>query len=176
MELIYINKGQGTRFPNKYYECEDCIKIKVYNNKDIQFFKVDKEDIDKAKVCNWKLVKSGRTYYAMNSIHGQLHRLIIPCTGKEVDHINGDGKDNRKINLRAVSHLENARNVHFSKKLGLRNIEIDKYSVRVFWKDFDKKQKSKRFSINKLGFEQALCLAKEFRNFIDRTIYKKTNI
>src|SRR6188768_2615460 len=29
---------------------------------------------------------------------------------KEIDHINGNGKDNRLINLREVTHLENKKN------------------------------------------------------------------
>jgi len=41
-----------------------------------------------------------------------LHRFITKCPpDKEVDHINGDGLDNRRINLRICSHAENHRNL-----------------------------------------------------------------
>lgn len=37
-----------------------------------------------------------------------LHRLILnPRKGEECDHINGDGLDNRRQNLRLVTHSEN---------------------------------------------------------------------
>ena len=40
-----------------------------------------------------------------------LHRFIMePPKGKVVDHINGDGRDNRKENLRICTHAENMRN------------------------------------------------------------------
>jgi hypothetical protein len=40
-----------------------------------------------------------------------MHRLVASISGKiEVDHINGDGLDNRKCNLRAATHAQNMYN------------------------------------------------------------------
>jgi hypothetical protein len=44
------------------------------------------------------------------SMHRQLLGLV-PGDGLEVDHINGDGLDNRRENLRACSRAENMQNV-----------------------------------------------------------------
>lgn len=58
-------------------------------------------------------------FYATTSIKGKtvyMHRLIVnPPKGKEVDHINRNSLDNRRENLRAVTHLvENMRNGKFA--------------------------------------------------------------
>lgn len=37
-----------------------------------------------------------------------LHRLL--CDGEEIDHINGNPSDNRRQNLRAVTHKQNLQN------------------------------------------------------------------
>lgn len=39
-----------------------------------------------------------------------MHRLVLnPPSDKDIDHINSDGLDNQKINLRVCSRAENAR-------------------------------------------------------------------
>ena len=83
---------------------------------------VDDEDYEKVSKYKWYCAKVVRVndepvYYAVKSIwkKGKLrmHRLIMKPTGnKVVDHINGDGLDNRKSNLRLCLNNENLMNRH----------------------------------------------------------------
>lgn len=73
-----------------------------------------------------------------------MHRLIMECSkGDEVDHINGNGLDNRKENLRLCSHKENMYNMKTRKdnKSGYRGVSWEKKRqcwVAMIW--WDKKQ------------------------------------
>jgi hypothetical protein len=69
-----------------------------------------------------------------------LHRFIADAPrGKVVDHINGDGRDNRKENLRICTHAENVRNCNTPPrgKVGYYGVKrsppesVKKYSVGI---------------------------------------------
>ncbi len=58
-----------------------------------------------------------------------MHRIIMnPTTGMEIDHINGDGLDNRKCNLRVCTREENSRNRKLSSinTTGFHGVSISK--------------------------------------------------
>ena len=79
---------------------------------------VDAEDFDRFKKYKWHISKSSRTFYASRNknrkiCHKELymHRLIINVPpGMFVDHINHNGLDNRRKNLRLCTAQQNARN------------------------------------------------------------------
>lgn len=72
---------------------------------------IDVEDIDKVKNFRW-YARGGR--YACNydgATTTYMHHSILPKKkGMHLDHKNGDGLDNRKINLRYATVAENGRN------------------------------------------------------------------
>lgn len=75
--------------------------------------KVDDKDFELLNKIQWSVTgKKGRnTLYATGRLEGKLvymHRLIMKSPeGKQVDHINSDGLDNRRDNLRIASHVQN---------------------------------------------------------------------
>lgn len=85
---------------------------------------VDIEDFEVLSKQKWYAVKSGKTFYAAFSKRKRkpdgtwggdqikMHNLILPpAKSLEVDHINGDGLDNRRTNLRLATHSQNIINV-----------------------------------------------------------------
>lgn len=84
---------------------------------------VDDADLPIIAAFKWWANRDHRTHYARASIYlgrfnGKcrfrrlvMHRLILDApAGTQVDHINGDGLDNRRANLRLAGAHENAWN------------------------------------------------------------------
>lgn len=81
---------------------------------------IDDEDLEEVSRHRWLYFKNGKNIYARRSIkvepgtpgkwkHELLHTFL---TGWPlVDHINHNGLDNRRINLRAATNAENRRNM-----------------------------------------------------------------
>lgn len=75
----------------------------------------------------------------------QMHRELLNFpSNKEVDHINGNTLDNRKINLRPCTHAENLRNSKLNKRnktgfRGVRNIKGIWYArIKFNGKEYNK--------------------------------------
>ena len=87
------------------------------------YAKVDPEDFYELIKYKWHAHRSSRTYYA-NRVEitkkqrkcVSMHRFVMSEALKgygvemQVDHINGDGLDNRKANLRLATAAQNSRN------------------------------------------------------------------
>jgi len=85
---------------------------------------IDASDVPLVNQWNWNALiatdRSGalRTVYAVcNALRSGkadrllMHRVISQAPdGRYVDHINGDGMDNRRINLRIATQAQNSRN------------------------------------------------------------------
>ena len=85
-----------------------------------KFALVDDVDFDWLNQWKWYAHKDRNTFYAMRAVRVglkwktfQIHRLILGLDfgdKRQGDHINGDGLDNRRSNLRIATHAQNQRN------------------------------------------------------------------
>ena len=79
---------------------------------------VDDDMYEYLNQWKWHAIKGKRTFYAVrNEKSGNgngtilMHRIILDAPqGMETDHINHNGLDNRKVNLRICTHRENLQN------------------------------------------------------------------
>lgn len=83
---------------------------------------VDDEDYERINCYLWQAMSTRSTAYAVRQLARStkpllMHNAILPpVEGKEINHKNYDGLDNRKENLEHLSHSENTR--HGRHKLG----------------------------------------------------------
>jgi hypothetical protein len=82
---------------------------------------VDDEDFDRVMPYKWHTLTKGNCHYAIRGLwyDGKchtvyMHRLILDgaATDMDIDHIDGDGLNNTRNNLRVVTHQENMMNRH----------------------------------------------------------------
>jgi len=103
------------------------MEIQLANNKGVVI--VDDEDHEKIKGYSWHIHKAGTKDYARAWIHGRreyMHRVIM--SGDLIDHINGNGLDNRKSNLRLADKSLNAINskVRSDNSTGYKGVTFNK--------------------------------------------------
>lgn len=95
------------------------------------FTLIDPEDYDFVAQWTWREHIKGQGYVSRYiQVDGKpryllLHRVLLdPPPELEVDHINGDRMDNRRVNLRLATHAQNMWN--------LRNLRRSKPYIGVF--------------------------------------------
>lgn len=101
------------------------------------------DDCDYPLVSNykWHLRRSKHTCYAVASVkvNGKgttirMHRVILGVKNKQVDHIDHNGLNNQRSNLRECSHSENNRNRLPKSATGYKGVYLTKsgkYRVKL---------------------------------------------
>ena len=167
---LLANKSlaEGIKYYDYYKIVDDYVIVYINTHKyGIKEVYINIDNIDIIKTMKISVYKDRNTYYATTK-KGKLHRVILNANcNLVVDHINRNGLDNRKENLRLVSVSINNKNTKLrsDNSLGEKGITEDINRYRVFWYE-NKNKKSKSFSKNKYGKDEALNLAIEYRNTI----------
>lgn len=109
------HKGGSRQGHSTIFRSDGLLFIEL---RDAVFAVADADDLDAVASVRWHLreSKKARTNYAgTNSTNGQsglLHRRLLDAPpALTVDHINGNGLDNRRQNLRLCTHSENMKNL-----------------------------------------------------------------
>lgn len=123
---------------NEYLITNTCAYIIFRNRKGFIKFKcpIDKEDIERLSLYKWEVTTfHGNSRYVREVKDHKvlfLHRFLLnPEPGEIIDHINRNGLDNRKSNLRIVSPSENSANSKTRSITGEKNIYIHSGAYRV---------------------------------------------
>lgn len=132
---------------------------------------IDLEDVEKIENYKWyiNVPQNSRTLYVANDSLGKLHRYLMKVNDPNIliDHVDRNGLNNRKCNLRLVDNSINKKNMDVRKdnKYGYNGISKDGNSYRVSWQE-NGVQRSKKFSES--TYENALEEAIEFRKEKER--------
>lgn len=185
---LRLVEGKNKNWQDKYLKAKELDKVFTYKNGNLYWVgdRYSGKGLNKKYACDGDLLKSVedkdgylRTKLVAYRKTGQMqiHRLVyeyfngpIP-EGMQIDHIDGDVKNNHIENLRCVKFAVNSRN----RKIGSRNSSgilgvgtryyngDDKY-YRAFWRNAEGIEVSKSFSCNKYGDKKALDMAIEARH------------
>jgi hypothetical protein len=113
------------------------MKIRLLNTDKVAI--IDGNSFEKIKSYRWRLSKAGNGYAVAS--HGtkqiSMHRVILnPSQKIHIDHINGDGLDNRIENLRLCTHGQNMSNrkLHKNNTSGYKGVnwESEKWRATIY--------------------------------------------
>lgn len=144
--LISTNKrGNGPRHRNDGTP-HGSENITYINDDGSLSISLDKGQVAIIDAVDWPLVrnfhwyalvtKKSRTYYAASGHGVRMHRLLLSATtGQEVDHEDRNGLNNRRNNIRVLSHGFNVHNQgpRADNRLGLKGVyaEYGKFRAQI---------------------------------------------
>jgi len=157
-ELMRLNQENRLEIKNIMQDCGDYYLVKLSGNKN---FLADKCDLHFIENHIWF---SNNNYVTCNQNGKQIqfHNLIlghIPIMNCLVDHINRNPLDNRRSNLRIVTHQTQSNNQNPRSKAIQPGVCLDRNHWRASWVNESGSKNTANFSIKRLGYEVAKQLA-----------------
>lgn len=92
---------------------------------------IDAADVAMVEGVNWAAAVRGTVVYATRIVRQDgtrraiyLHRALAAAGESQLDHVDGDGLNNRRVNLRPATHAQNQWNKGVSKRnrVGLKGV------------------------------------------------------
>ena len=129
------------RCENIYKELNDCYELKISHKDKFLYTYFSKNMYEIVNKYQWHIINKGyNKYYVVTSLtrvnyksrNLYMHSLImnIKYNGVyEIDHINGNGLDNKNSNLRIVTKIQNYWNKrkHYNNKSTIAGVYFDKF-------------------------------------------------
>jgi len=179
---------------NKYQIIDDYALVDL--NKGYQM-KIDLQDLNWLEKYNWKMQNKSTyptTFIPLNNRKEDetdlsfftFHDVVFGY--RYVNHLNDDKLDYRRKNIQAVNSIQRDWKINYLKKniyenkniSGIKGVYKVKTGPYEYWQvrgfDYQGKKINKKFSILKLGDENAKKMAQEFRKKIIEESYERTNL
>lgn len=130
-----------TKDRNEFILYDDHAEICLYDIHSVECGRalIDLDDVERCRPLKWRLSQSkNRGQYVYSYKDGKFFSLHVFLLGTKeglvIDHINRNGLDNRKCNLRLVKSAENAQNnwgkhISFNKRRSAYAVEITRYGI-----------------------------------------------
>lgn len=114
----------------------DVLTLELRDRKgDVRRALLDQGDAHLLGSYTWHICQDGYVRRKSHGRHVYLHRLIIAAAaGQLVDHINGDGLDNRKANLRLCNRAENAGTATSPRTTGQASKASPRFVATAGWR------------------------------------------
>jgi hypothetical protein len=97
-----------------------------------KFALIDDEDFEKVDVYNWFAAYMHGKWYARNRKLGYLHRFLLE-TDSDIDHVDGDGLNCQRHNMRPATHGQNQVNKATWSTSGFKGVcqRGDRYRAQI---------------------------------------------
>jgi hypothetical protein len=135
--------GLSRRIPKRQAIHRDDETILVPLTKGM-FAIIDAVDGELVLARNWSAVRKHNRWYACTSGKVYMHRLILGFP-PEVDHLDRDGLNNRRENLRPCEHGQNIANISTGSRnrSGYKGVSFNRDTGR--WASYIQKDKKSRY-------------------------------
>ena len=179
-QWLYKTLLENNRIRNRYrYVSESQVEVLLKYKEEQKIGIIDAEDLPLFQRFSWSASQSCKNgpFYACCTVIGsengqktRFHRMLHP-EWKEIDHINGNGLDNRKSNLRDGSNgvnnnnnTMNSRNRSGENGVAITTRQSGSQYVQFQWYE-NHVARCKKFSKRKYGsLESAFEAAKRYRD------------
>ena len=138
---------------------------------------IDDEDYEKISGFSWYTHQTNRNLYACSCINGKLTKMQNFLMGKKKnmfwDHINRNGLDNRRCNLRLATKTENLRNSRKRKNASSKYKGVSFYKRDGVWQANIRVNK-KLFYLGR--FEKEIDAAKAYNDAAEQYFGEYANL